>query len=193
MNRCSVAVLIALVLLNVSCESQTPETDFEPEETNAPVQALTPLIDALRVRAEAGDAEAQFNLGVMSFTGTNVPEDDAEAVRSYRLAADQELASAQNALGVMCQNGEGVPQDDAEAVRWYWLAADQKLVTAQYRLGNMYANGEGVPQDDAEAERWYRLAADQGHDAEPPRLQRCRSAALHSLPAFGRGLLGGQV
>ena len=139
MNRCSVAVLIALVLLNVSCESQTPE------------------IDALRVRAEAGDAEAQFNLGVMSFTGTNVPEDDAEAVRSYRLAADQELASAQNALGVMCQNGEGVPQDDAEA------------------------------------ERWYRLAADQGHDAEPPRLQRCRSAALHSLPAFGRGLLGGQV
>jgi hypothetical protein len=30
----------------------------------APVQAQTPEIDALRVRAEQGDAEAQFNLGV---------------------------------------------------------------------------------------------------------------------------------
>ena len=31
----------------------------------APVQAQTPEIDALRVRAEAGDAEAQYDLGVM--------------------------------------------------------------------------------------------------------------------------------
>ena len=45
-----VAVLVALVLLNVSCESQTPEIGFEPEETDAPVQAETPEIDALRVR-----------------------------------------------------------------------------------------------------------------------------------------------
>ena len=30
-----------------------------------PVQAQTPEIDALRVRAEAGDAEAQNNLGVI--------------------------------------------------------------------------------------------------------------------------------
>ena len=40
-----VAVLVALVLLNVSWESQTPE------------------IDALRVRAEAGDADAQNDPG----------------------------------------------------------------------------------------------------------------------------------
>jgi hypothetical protein len=31
----------------------------------APVQVQTPEIDALRVRAEAGDAEAQFSLGFM--------------------------------------------------------------------------------------------------------------------------------
>ena len=35
----------------------------------APVQAQTPEIDALRVRAEAGDAEAQNNLGVRYGTG----------------------------------------------------------------------------------------------------------------------------
>ena len=41
-----------------------------------PVQAQTPEIDALRVRAEAGDAEAQDDLGIMYANGRGVPEDD---------------------------------------------------------------------------------------------------------------------
>jgi hypothetical protein len=45
-----------------------------------PVQAQTPEIDALRVRAEAGDADAQDNLGFMYEYGEGVPQDDAEAV-----------------------------------------------------------------------------------------------------------------
>jgi hypothetical protein len=49
-----------------------------------PVQAQTPAADALRVRAEAGDAEAQRNLGVRYGTGRGVPEDDAEAQRLAR-------------------------------------------------------------------------------------------------------------
>jgi hypothetical protein len=50
-----------------------------------PVQAQTPEeTDALRARAEAGDALAQFSLGVMYGTGEGVPEDDAEAVRWKR-------------------------------------------------------------------------------------------------------------
>jgi hypothetical protein len=53
-----------------------------------PVQAQTPEIDALRARAEEGVASAQFNLELMYTTGRGVPQDDAEAVRWYRLAAD---------------------------------------------------------------------------------------------------------
>ena len=46
--------------------------------------------------AEQGDATAQFNLGVMYANGgEGVPEDDAEAVRWYRLAAEQGYAAAQ--------------------------------------------------------------------------------------------------
>jgi len=33
-----------------------------------------------RARAEAGHADAQFNLGVMCENGRGVPQDDAEAV-----------------------------------------------------------------------------------------------------------------
>jgi hypothetical protein len=50
----------------------------------ASAQAQTPEIDALRVRAEAGDAEAQFTLGLVYDIGEGVPEDDAEAQRLAR-------------------------------------------------------------------------------------------------------------
>ena len=55
------------------------------------------------------------------------PENDAEAVKWYRLAADQgALHSRQYSLGVMYDPiGEGVPENDTEAVKWYRLAADQ--------------------------------------------------------------------
>jgi hypothetical protein len=104
-----------------------------------------------------------FNLGVYYADGTGVVQDDAEAVRWYRLAADQGLANAQYNLGMCYARGREVAQDDVEAVRWYRLAADQGFANAQYSIGRCYALGIGVAQDDAEAVRWTRLAADQGH------------------------------
>ena len=68
--------------------------------------------------SRAGVRSAQFNLGVMYLNGRGVPQDDAEAVKWHRLAAEQGYASAQFNLGVMYLNGRGVPQDDAEAVKW---------------------------------------------------------------------------
>ena len=81
------------------------------------------------------------NLGVSYETGRGVPQDDAEAVRWYWLAADQGVALAQSTLGLMYSIGRGVPQDEAEAVRWYRLAAEQGLASAQYNLGVSYETG----------------------------------------------------
>ncbi|WP_369598664.1 CHAT domain-containing protein [Sinorhizobium meliloti] len=92
-----------------------------------------------------------------------MPQSDTEAVRWYRLAAEQGLASAQNNLGVVYDKGRGVPQSDTEAVRWYRLAAEQGLASAQNNLGVMYDKGRGVPQSETEAVRWYRLAAQQDY------------------------------
>ena len=53
--------------------------------------AVTPAsaqdYEATRLAAEQGDADAQYNLGVMFANGWDVPQDDAEAVQWYRLAA----------------------------------------------------------------------------------------------------------
>lgn len=112
--------------------------------------------------AIAGDPLAQVNIGLMYASGQGVPENYAEALRWYRMAAAQGNAIAQFNMGAMYYHGEGVPQDFAEAARWCRMAADRGNANAQTKLGAMYVLGQGVPQNDAEGVRWYRLAADQG-------------------------------
>lgn len=55
--------------------------------------------------------------------GLGVPQDYAEAVRWYRLAAEQGNSVAQRNLGAMYRNGHGVPQDYTSAHLWYNIAA----------------------------------------------------------------------
>jgi hypothetical protein len=100
----------------------------------------------------------------MYTNGMGVPEDYAEAVKWYRLAADQGDADAQFSLGLMYNNGEGVLKNYAEAVKWFRLAADQGNVFAQYSLGLMYANGEGVPENNVTAYAWWNIAAASGYE-----------------------------
>ncbi len=117
--------------------------------------------------AKQGDAVAQAMLGAMYEDGQGVQQDDKEAARWYRLAADQGSALAQVNIGAMYLKGQGVAQDYNEALRWLRLAAVQKgnpaaQRAAQFNLAVMYRKGQGVQQDDKEAAKWYRLAADQG-------------------------------
>jgi len=55
-----------------------------------------------------------------------VPENDVEAVRWYRLSAEQGDMTAQLELGYMYRNSRGVPEDDVLAYMWYNLAATQE-------------------------------------------------------------------
>ena len=49
--------------------------------------------------------------------GEGVPQDYANALKYYTLAADQGLADAQFNLGSMHYKGDGVPQDYADAMK----------------------------------------------------------------------------
>ena len=80
-------LLFVLALIAVGCAGPIPDL----QET--------------RALAEQGNAVAQNNLGYAYDNGFGVPEDDAEAVRWYRLAAEQGDADAQNNLGFMYANG----------------------------------------------------------------------------------------
>ena len=125
--------LCSLLLLGLVCGERisTPLHAAEGFPTTLPARPYSPdptdqlSIEDLKRLALAGDADAQVQLGVYYYDGTGVPKDYAEAVRWYRLAADQGYAKAQYNLGVCYFNGQGVPRDYAEAVRWCRLAANQ--------------------------------------------------------------------
>ncbi len=94
--------------------------------------------------------------------GQGVTQDYKEAVKWYRLAAEQGHAKSQFNLGTMYDNGQGVTQDYQKAVKWFRLSAEHGYAKARFDLGLMYENGQGVLQDYKKAVKWYRLAADQG-------------------------------
>lgn len=109
--------------------------------------------------AEAGDAHAQFLLGLIYYRGRAVAQDYNEAATWFGRAADQGNATAQFYLGVMYTEGKGVPKDSSEATKWYRLAADRGDAEAQYNLGLSYATGEAAEPDNVSAYMWFDLAA----------------------------------
>ena len=120
------------------------------------------------MRAEAGDADAQYNLGVMHDYGQGVPQDDAEASRWWRLAADQGHANAQYNLGFMYSNGSGVPQDYVQMHMWFNLAASRSTGEDRERAvrGRDLAADELTPDALNEAQRLAR-EWDAAHPREP--------------------------
>src|ERR1035437_6413735 len=80
---------------------------------------------ATKAMAEAGHAQAQFDLGCMYDSGTGVPQSYDEALKWWAKAAEKGHAVAQNNLGLMYAAGISVARDYAKAAEWYGKAADQ--------------------------------------------------------------------
>ena len=110
-------------------------------------------------------------------------KDYVQAIKPFRLAAEQGDATAQFYLGVMYDNGEGVPQDYAEAVKWYRLAAEQGYASAQFNLGVMYNAGQGVPQDYARAHKWLNLAASRASAEKNKKYGAARDQVAEKMTA----------
>lgn len=131
---------------------------------------LEATLEETTLRAEQGDAVAQFKLGEMYYEGKRVRQDDKIAIEWFTLAADQGNADAQADLGLMHSQGRGVSRDGKAGIEWYRLAAKQGNAKGQYILGLMYYNGFDVPEDRKLGFKWYTLAAEQGNAAAQFRL-----------------------
>jgi len=121
-------------------------------------------VEHLRRMAEAGDAASRVTLGWMHRRGDGVDQDDAEAVRWYRLAAEQGDPDGIDSLGWMYETGRGVEQDDLLAISLYRSSAARGHTQAMWNLGRLIESGRGVPAPDrVEGLAWIMLAADGGH------------------------------
>jgi len=82
-------------------------------------------IEQVKAMAEDGDAEAQYSLGIRYLNGIGLEKNEADAVKWFRKAADQEHLGAQYNLGLCYYNGYGVEKNLAEALKWSSKAAKQ--------------------------------------------------------------------
>lgn len=130
---------------------------FNAQDYATARQAFIPL-------AEAGDATAQFYLGIMRLRGYGDTVDPAAARRWLQQACAQGHAVAQFQLGEIYRQGIGGVADPATAAQWYTRAAEAGWFGAQMALAALYAAGDGVPHDPVAALTWYDIAAEMGLD-----------------------------
>lgn len=126
--------------------------------------------------------KVEYLMGVMYEYGYGVEADIQEALRWYRLAADQGLSQAQNSLGFMYILGLGVKCDAERAAYWLQRAAEQGHSGAQVNLGILYTSGRGVEKDEEEALYWFRSAARNGNTQAQELLASAYSQGWYGLP-----------
>ena len=106
----------------------------------------------LKPLADQGNAEAQYQVGVMYDHGQAVSRSYQTAEQWYRSAAEQGHSGAQFNLGFMYFNGTGdeggaVEQNFGNAAEWLTRAAAVGVGEAQHLLSTMYLLGDGVQRD----------------------------------------------
>ncbi len=121
----------------------------------------------LKPLADQGNAEAQYQVGVMYDHGQTVKRSYRTAAQWYERAAQQGHPGAQFNLGFMLYNGSGeeddpVAQNYSAAAAWLTRAAASGIGEAKYMLSNMYLRGDGVDRDFDRAIRLATGAAKKG-------------------------------
>lgn len=147
----------------------------------------TNLFTANLENAESGDADAQYEIGIMYLKGQGVATDRDKAVEWLRTAekngnqqatgklsrmqgyekdfkkmhekAEQGNANAQYVTGSMLLTGKGTKTDAAQAVNWLQKATDQGHEKATTRLGIIYYKGDGVKANPARAVELFNQVA----------------------------------
>lgn len=114
-------------------------------------------LDEVKVRAENGDAEAQYIIGAEYYFNYEYEK----AAEWLLLSAEQDYASAQAMLCYQYVRGDGVKMDYDKALFWALRAAEQGNDLGQTLVGCCYNFGWGTDVNYEEAAKWYYTAAEQ--------------------------------
>jgi TPR repeat protein len=121
--------------------------------------------NTVSAKAQSGDPNAQYNLGVCFSSGLGVQKDPAQALVWWRKSAAQGFAPAMYNLGFCYVNAIGIKADPALGVSWYRKSAELGHVPAMCNLGICFDEGVGVAPDFKEAIKWLGKAVAKGDKA----------------------------
>ena len=123
------------------------------------VAAFAESFKEVQKKAKNDDVQAQYDLGMMYYTGNGTKKNFSEAFKWWLKAAKHGHPQAQRAVGTLYDNGEGVKKNPKEAFKWMLKAAENGDMAAQSAISSFYSVGwdaAGVKPNQAEAEKWKR-------------------------------------
>jgi uncharacterized protein len=148
------ALTAAMVALSAPAAAQSVKSGIEAwQRADYPA-----AIGIWRPLAEAGDADAAFNLGQAYRLGRGVPTNLAAAQIWFERAARKGHLDAQTTLGLLLFDSG----NRAGGLRWLKAAAEKGEPRALLIYGTAVFNGDGVPQDRVLAYAYISRAAAKG-------------------------------
>lgn len=159
------------------------ESQWQVGQTYARLGEPARALPVLQSAAATGHPRAASLLGSLHEEGDGIEKNRDEAMRWYRLAAEQGQPEAMASLGRLLLQERG---PEARESAWQWLrqAARFNDRDGQYHLGWLLAQ-PGAAQDDEQACQLFLKAAEQGHVGAQV------AAATHLLA--GRGVARDQA
>jgi hypothetical protein len=118
----AIAVAVGYVVGPIIEKRWVPTTIASQSSQMPDQHAPAKSFEELRKLADAGDAEAQWQMGLRYHNGDGVPHDDAQAMQWFLRAAQQGHVTAQATLGAYYWAGRGVPEDLSKAYFWSAIA-----------------------------------------------------------------------
>ena len=120
------------------------------------------LVKEMRAKAEGGDGESMWLLGVWYDQGSNgLPEDKAQARAWYERSAAARDPCGTATLGHCLLDGLGGPQNTVFGVMNVTQAAELGADVGAYFLGYAFFRGAyGLPKDSVRARYWLKKVAD---------------------------------
>ena len=130
----------------------------DPASRVKTINSAKDSVNELLEIAECGDADAQNKIGI-SLTDLGQA---AEAIKWYRLSAEQDWPDACYNLAMCFFHGEGVEVDYSEGEAWAIRAADLNFAQACLDLGVAYLIGDKLPKNDDLAIKMFLKGSDLG-------------------------------
>jgi hypothetical protein len=160
-------VVFASLLCAVPASAQSVKAGIEAWQRADYAKAIS----IWRPLAEAGDADAAFNMGQAYRLGRGVPVNLGQAQNWLERAAAKSHLDAQTTLGLLLF-GNG---NQAEGARWLKLAAEKGEPRAMLIFGTALFNGDGVTQDQVLGYAYVSRAAAQGLEPAKSTLEQMNS------------------
>lgn len=178
-SRVTVVLFIGLLVMfgapNITISAQEPQEKREN----------------LRLRAEAGDAEAAFELGLDCYFQKNSEESLKEARFWFRQAAEAGEPKAMGMYGEFLLFGRGGEQDVSAGRAWLERSWNAGHAGAGMLLGWLLLYGGPEIRDQEKGIEYLRQAADMGHDGALLELGRAymRGRGVPANEELALGLL----